>query len=115
MAWIDVDKINVVNEQKGEWGGDELYLTVNGKLATETTPSLGTGKSYDFSPDWTYFSGKATVNLYEKDGWLNPDDYIATATFYDWQAPGNDILKWMDGDGGQYDVYFDLAVNYPLV
>lgn len=109
MAWIDVDKIEVVSEQKWEWGGDELYLTVNGKPVTETTPSLSTGDSYDFSPQWTHFTDKVTINLYEKDGgWLNGDDYIATATFYASQAPAQDVLRWMDGDGGQYDVYFDL-------
>jgi hypothetical protein len=109
MAWIDVDKIKVHSEQKGEWGGDELYLTVNGQSATETTPSLNTGDWYDFTPQWTQFDHTAVVKLYEQDPWLNPDDYIASTTFYAWQAPGDDVLRLMDGNGGQYDVYFDLS------
>jgi hypothetical protein len=110
MAWIDVDKIEVHKEQSWEPGGDELYLTVNGINATPTTPSLGTGGVHNFPYKPIWFSDKATVNLWEEDDWPNDDDHIATVTFYKSDAPDNDVLRYMDGDGGQYDVYFDLWV-----
>jgi hypothetical protein len=105
MALLDIEKIVVVDEQDWEPGGDELYFTVNGEKVGPS-PSLSTGESHIFPYDPIYFSGTATVHLYEEDGWFNNDDYIASATFS--TTPGQDMVKWMDGDGGMYDVYFNV-------
>jgi hypothetical protein len=110
MAYLDVYQIEVVGQQ--ELSGDELYLNVNGN-PTETTPELGTGGTYIFNYDPVWFSGTATVHLYESDPggevlwWdVDPDDYIDTAYISDTPAYG--VVEWMDGDGGLYDVHYSV-------
>jgi hypothetical protein len=105
MAYLDIEKIVVVSEQSDEPGGDELFFTVDG-VQVGPTPSLSTGGSHTFPYDPVYFSGTADIHLYEEDGWLNPNDYIDSAYISDTPATG--IVEWMDGDGGMYDVYFNV-------
>lgn len=105
MAWLDIEKIVVLDDQDWEPGGDELYFTVNGEKVGPT-PSLSTGQSHTFPYDPVYFSSTADIHLFEDDAWPNGDDYIASTSFS--TTPGQDMVKWMDGEGGMYDVYFNV-------
>lgn len=105
MASINIDQISVVKEQNYEPGGDELYLTVNGYQVGPTS-ELSTGESYTFPYNELQFSGTANVHVYEDDGsgWNN-DDHISQKIISD--TPGSYVAA-MDGDGGQYDVYYSI-------
>jgi hypothetical protein len=88
-----------------DWGNDEIYLKFNGfDNLYEGTRSINEGES-EYNLNFSYFSGQATVDLYEED-WPDSDDWLGQITINEWDKGGHH--QSFAQDGAHYTLYYNV-------
>ncbi len=110
-AWLYLRKAVAIkaNADFGFWNGDDVYATINGDR-TGTYDDVDTGETANFKK-WKYFSGTASINLFDKDGGIfggGSDDHLGGFTVS--STPTNGYrTRYVSGGGSRY------AVTYKVV
>ena len=93
-----------------EVGSDELYVTFNG--TKRSLPDMREGKTQALNQQFS-FTGPSSLSLFEDDGnhWYDRDDFIASQTITESQAPDDFPLEFHATSGNAKGARYELVVN----
>ena len=104
-ALLLIESIQALTANADWIGKDDTYMTVDGakrwgvhKFSSGQNRNVGYFQS---------FSGSVRVNLFDEDGWLNPDDYMGGRTISDTPTNGA-ATTIVSGGGSQYAIKYQV-------
>ncbi|MER7056884.1 MULTISPECIES: hypothetical protein [unclassified Streptomyces] len=111
MAKLNLATIQCHSTTSGP-GDDDVYIRVDGKMVWPSTtyPSyqeMGNDDSEEIN-ETISFTNKAKVTVRDYDD-VSPDDSIGSFWVHDSLAGTGEHAQAMNGDGSNYDIYYDVT------
>lgn len=101
---VTLEKIVAINAGADNGSKDDLYVKIGGnKIGPEHDMGTGDTAYYNISVE---YQTQTNIDLFDADGWLNPDDHIGTVTAMGFTY--GTYIQRVSGSGSTYDVYYNV-------